>query len=31
MRLRSFGDRDLLLECGGTAEVRAVYVEAPRR
>ncbi len=31
MRVRSFGDRALLLECGGTAEVRAAYAEALRR
>ncbi len=31
MRARSFGDRALLLECGGTAEVRAAYAEALRR
>ncbi len=31
MRARSFGDRALLLECGGTAEVRAAYAEAQRR
>jgi KipI family sensor histidine kinase inhibitor len=31
MRVRRFGDRALLLECGGTAEVRAAYAEALRR
>ena len=31
MRVRSFGDQALLLECGGTAEVRAAYAEALRR
>ena len=31
MRVRPFGDRALLLECGGTAEVRAAYAEALRR
>ena len=31
MRVRSFGDRALLLECGGPAEVRAAYAEALRR
>ena len=31
MRVRSFGDRALLLEYGGTAEVRAAYAEAQRR
>src|SRR5436190_1345932 len=31
MRARSFGDRALLLECRGTAEVRAAYAEALRR
>lgn len=31
MRVRSFGDRAVLLECGGTGEVRAAYAEALRR
>lgn len=31
MRARPLGDRALLLECGGTAEVRALYAEALRR
>ena len=31
MRVRPFGDRALLLECGGTAEVRAAYAEALQR
>jgi hypothetical protein len=31
MRVRSFGDRALLLECGGSAEVRAAYAGALRR
>ncbi len=31
MRARRVGDRALLLQCGGTDEVRAAYAEARRR